>query len=107
MRLLWAKTFKVSPLDEKFSQVTVREAMELIHGATALDEVIADRLREKEKTQTKMRLGDTEVTVRRDDEARKLADTPHLTGDPEWDAIELAATDPSRPPIEKVLRRNG
>jgi hypothetical protein len=37
--------------------------------------------------------------TRTDDEARSIADRPHLTGDPEWDAIELAATDPSAPPV--------
>jgi hypothetical protein len=37
-----------------------------------------------------------DVTVRTDPEARRLADTPHLTGDPEWDAAELAETDPTR-----------
>jgi hypothetical protein len=26
------------------------------------------------------------------EEAAKHADTPHLTGDPEWDAVELAET---------------
>lgn len=31
------------------------------------------------------------------------ADRPHLTGDPEWDALELAETDPTKPPL--VIQR--
>jgi hypothetical protein len=27
-----------------------------------------------------------------DEESRNIADTPYLTGDPEWDAIELQET---------------
>lgn len=47
------------------------------------------------------RLDDRTGQIRTDDEARALADTPHLTGDPEWDAIELAETSPDKPPLEQ------
>jgi len=33
-------------------------------------------------------------------EAAANADTPLLTGDPEWDAVELAATDESSEPFD-------
>jgi hypothetical protein len=39
-------------------------------------------------------------TVRTDPAARALADTPRLTGDPEYDRLELEETDPNRAPIE-------
>jgi hypothetical protein len=35
--------------------------------------------------------------IRTDEEARRIADTPVLTGDPELDAIELAETAYDRP----------
>ena len=34
-------------------------------------------------------------------EAEKIADKPFLTGDPEWDAVELAETDPNREPFDR------
>ena len=34
------------------------------------------------------------------DEAEAVADKPHLTGDPEWDAVELAETDAMREPFD-------
>lgn len=34
------------------------------------------------------------------DEAEKIADKPHLTGNSEWDAVELAETDPMREPFD-------
>lgn len=41
-----------------------------------------------------------DVTTRTDSEARKIADTAHLTGDPEWDGIELMELDPANPPLD-------
>jgi len=37
---------------------------------------------------------------RTDEAAVSIADTPHLTGDPEWDAIELAETNPTKEPLK-------
>jgi hypothetical protein len=34
-------------------------------------------------------------------EAEAIADKPHLTGDPEWDAIELEETDPNKKLLDK------
>jgi hypothetical protein len=48
---------------------------------------------------TRQTAGGMIVSEREESEARAIADTPHLTGDPEFDAIELAETDPSRPPL--------
>lgn len=79
----------------------MREALEWIAAANAVEEIANESRKKREREQARYKLGDTEVTVRSDEEARKLADTPHLTGDPEWDAIELAATDASRPLLDK------
>lgn len=40
------------------------------------------------------------------EEQAELADTPHLTGDPEWDAIEMAEVDPAGERL-KVQRHGG
>ena len=34
------------------------------------------------------------------EEARKVADQPRLSGHSEWDAVELAETDPSGDPVD-------
>lgn len=78
----------------------MREAMEMILAARALEEVTADLVKEREKRTLRYKVGDTDITVRTDEAAQKLADTPRLTGDPEWDAIELAATSLDRPLIK-------
>lgn len=42
-----------------------------------------------------------QVDTRTDEAARKLADTPHLVeGWDEWNELELAETDPAKPPID-------
>lgn len=42
------------------------------------------------------------VSTRTGAPAAEVADKPNLTGDPEWDAIELAETDPTREPVTIV-----
>jgi len=34
-------------------------------------------------------------------EAEAIADKPHLTGDPEWDAVELEETNSNREPFDR------
>lgn len=41
------------------------------------------------------------VRTRTGAEAEAIADKPRLTGDPEWDAVELEETDPNREPLDK------
>ena len=40
------------------------------------------------------------VKVVTGEEAQKIADVPRLTGDPEWDRVELEETDPNKPPLD-------
>jgi len=67
-----------------------------LEAAESIDaEHIAD-LRERFRAE---RLGggvEPEVRINRGEDAKAIADTPHLTGDLEWDAMELAATAPDR-----------
>lgn len=99
IRTMWADCFKLPMNDERLMALTLREALSQVLSLDAL----AQRREEVRKRLMKgRRMMDLDEPgeggeVKRDSEAAKLADTPHLTGDPEWDAIELAETDPSKP----------
>jgi len=93
----------------------LREAAEQLFGLQALDDYNEERRKETpadgdetdERSFEEKQRGPALSTVRDDDEARSIADTPHLTGDPEFDAIELAETDPSRLPLRERMRGFG
>ena len=87
--------------------LTLREAIEQLLGMNAIQEYLEEQ-RDNQDSDTPLHQlldrdghGPPDVTVRTGEEARKLADTPHLTGDPEWDEIELRETDPSRPTLQE------
>jgi hypothetical protein len=46
---------------------------------------------------------DAVVSVADDEQATQTADTAALTGDAEWDAVELAETDPNREPYDPAF----
>ncbi len=111
LRLRLAKMFSLPPNDERFLRLTVREAAEVVTGMEQLE---AERLDEVDKVfgprgrrRSPIVMGeefshpDGAQEVRTDEAARALADTPHLTGDAEWDAMELEATDPGLPPLKE------
>lgn len=102
IKTLWGMTFNLPPNDERLSALMLHEALEQVLARKALEEehAKAAALQMRRKLASQMRALDDNVEVDTSEEARELADTPHLTGDPEWDAIELAETDPSKPPIE-------
>lgn len=94
--------------------LTAREAMTHVIAKQAVEDIASDRLKErraaeeaKERRFNTNTLGPIkpEVSVRRGSEAQRIADEPLLTGDPEWDAIELAATDPSKPLLNERIPR--
>jgi len=72
--------------------LTAREVAEQLNGLAAIDMLRAERV-ESEIEQTKIL---SDPRARTDENAASIADTPHLTGDPEWDAIELSETDPMK-----------
>jgi len=80
-------------LDEALEHILLHEAADAVES-----ERVAAWKRRSRRDRDAERLGieDPQVEVRTGEEARALADTPHLTGDPEFDAIELAATAPDR-----------
>ena len=81
------ETFNAPPSDERFSLLTVREAMEQILLHQALTEWRAEQRGSR-------RLDDDspQASYRTDEEAQRIASTPHWTGDPELDAIEAEET---------------
>jgi len=69
---LWAKTFQLPPNDQRFLSLNLREAIEQVLAVEALED------------------------LRRGGEATRLPqEGPALTGDPIWDAMELAEYDPA------------
>ena len=105
VKLLWVEKFNLPPNDVRLSQLTLREAAEQVFEQQAFGQFMDKRAERKRTPRFDFDEGVTEAEVRTDEEARVLADTPHLTGDPEWDAIELAETDPRRPLLSERLPR--
>jgi len=91
---MWAAKFKLPPNDERLLCLTAKEAIEDVLKVQAYENWIEEKHAEERGLKTKP------PAVYSDEEARKLADTPHLTGDPEWDEIELAETSPHKAPID-------
>jgi hypothetical protein len=97
-------------------RATVRDAIEHVHGVTAVELLARDSRPRPQapappgqprflggKNLLDADLEPVQATVRAGAEGSKVADTPHLTGDPEWDALELAETDPTKAPL-KIVR---
>jgi hypothetical protein len=88
-------------------QATEREAIEHVFGLAAVEQIVYEASKPTERrTQSEadwaehmQDLREPEVEVVEGEEAAPLADKPHLTGDPEWDALELAETDPGKTPL--------
>lgn len=95
IRALWSRTFKRPMNDEHVMRLTPFEALEHVLAQQVLAE------RESASFERKMSgtAASPKTEVKRDADAAKLADSPHLTGDPEWDEIELAETAPDKPPL--------
>lgn len=84
------ETFNAPPSDERFSRLTVREAMEQILLHQALVEWRGEQRGRSVDDDT------PQASVRTDEEAQKIASSPHWTGDPELDAIEAEETSHDR-----------
>lgn len=74
--------------------MTLRDLAEevVLHGA--LDEYLGE-VENKDETSRA-----SAPRILKDEKARALADTPVLTGHPDYDRWELEETDPSKPPLE-------
>lgn len=83
--------------------LTLREAAEQVFELQAYQNHMEKRA-EHDPKNARFDEDNPEFETRSDEAAQLIADTPHLTGDPEWDAIELAETDPSRPLLKDRLR---
>ena len=84
------ETFQLPGNDARFLQLTTPEVLEQILLLTAAREWKAELGRKKRGPHYDDRTPyDVESEISSGEEARQLADTPHLTGDPEFDEIEL------------------
>jgi len=90
---MWAEKFNLPPNDPRLLSLTIKEAGELILELVAFSEY-----RKSLQVQSDDHISDDgRFSVRTDEEARNIADTPMLTGDPEFDAMELAETAETKP----------
>lgn len=94
--------------------MTAREALEQVYGVYAIEQLVEERRAEKTKKGDKedyetpsyerrdLSKPEKRQITRTDAEAKKKADTPHLTNGawPEWDELELSETDPNKPPLK-------
>jgi hypothetical protein len=96
----------------------MREALEQVYGLDALERV-RSKNRPQQTPRRDVREAPAQVTmdgetlpapvsggrfrVNNTEEGRAFADAPHLTGDAEWDALELSETDPSKPPLRFAM----
>ena len=103
---MWVREFKIPPTDPRFLQLSERELLEQVFLIRALESIQSDYVREATNAPTPDPTSDPfspaykvkeKVVLGKD--AEKLSDQPRLTGDPEWDAVELAETDGLREPI--------
>lgn len=95
VKLMWAEKYSLPPNDERLLSLTLKEAAEQVFEQEAFKTYARERWRSQNPEFEDW--GEPEVETHTGEAAKKIADTPHLTGDPEWDAIELAETDPRRP----------
>jgi len=83
--LLWAENFNLPPNDERLLALTLREATEQLFGMQAVKAFI------HEKAAASKQAPDSDTDEDSDEPTVAL-----LTGDPVWDAMELADRDPAR-----------
>ncbi len=105
VKAMWSETFNLPQNDERLLSLTITEAMQQLLARNALVEMRSERAERLVARRDAIDAADmnrpAKSEVRDDAEAQELADKPHLTGDAEWDAMELAATDPSRPLLKR------
>ncbi|MCZ6868115.1 MAG: hypothetical protein O7G84_01265 [Gammaproteobacteria bacterium] len=110
---MWSLTFNLPPNDPRLLQVSAREAMEhmvLFQAAKALETENISAAAKQSETQRHHDNDPYSPNFRPDtktvvgEEAEKVADKPlPLTGDAEWDEVELAETDPMREPFDDAF----
>lgn len=84
--------------------LTVREAVEQVRGVQVAKDLFGDsspaeslqKLVPLLRALLKLPQEPARGYAEDDEDAKSVADDPHLTGDPEFDAVELAETDPTR-----------
>lgn len=110
---MWSATFNLPPNDPRLLQVSVREALDHLILHRAAKSIEADNLAAAAKKARTRQGGsddpyspnfrpETKTVVGK--KAEKVADKPlPMTGNAEWDAVELAETDPMREPFDEAM----
>ena len=116
VKFMWAAKFGLPPNDERLLRLTAREALEQVNGVRAIEKLAEEASKENPEHpdfQRDLEEGQQRDTVTFDGDigqsrakvgtgSKSIADTPHLTGDPEWDALELAETEVGREDLRIV-----
>ena len=104
VKLLWVEKFNRPPNDGRLLSLTLREAAEQVFEQTAFSSYMKKRAGQKAPAWRDVdEWAAPEVETVTGEEAERIADVPHLTGDAEWDAVELAETDPTRALLSERL----
>lgn len=80
-----------------------RELIEAVHGVRAIEDMLGGPLSGQSATWAMAQALTGGGAVGSSVEEKEEQTGPRLTGDPEWDAMELADWDPSNEPL-KVVR---
>lgn len=91
---MWANKYNLPLNDPRLLSLTVKEVGEQLLETAAFSSYRESLIREPSDDHIS---DNGRFRVRTDEEAKNIADTPLLTGDPEWDAIELAETAETKP----------
>ena len=94
------KTFNLPANDERLLSQNENEVMEQLFLRMAYEEFREDYAKRTEAQEETTIVNSGGGKVLRDEDAKKLADTPQITGDPWFDAMERSETDASKPPLE-------
>lgn len=99
IRTMWSDTFKAPPNDPRLMELTPREALEQVLAIYSLERRRSEAQEKRMEALNRRSSAGIEgptATILPKERAIELADTPHLTGDPEFDAVELAETAPGK-----------
>ena len=94
LRAAWVTLFRIPPNDDRLLRLSDREIAEHVTLVRAMEVLMAEKTKESDN---KIPTLPSEPVIVRGPEAEAIADVATLTGDPEFDAIELDAV--KKPPF--------
>lgn len=90
MKALWSQMYQAPTNDDRLLSLTLRELSEELSLRAALVDHMSERTQDAEEQDDAAWLGEGRTLTR--EQARKIADTPQLTGNSWYDEQELRET---------------